>query len=101
MWPIDLRRIPPSQAIANDVNDPADHATVVDTRSATRFREVGFDAFELGFAEPVLIRHGRVLLPNRYADKADILRASLLCRPVREASRMGKRRMAGGNRVDF
>jgi hypothetical protein len=29
-----------------------------------RQREIGFDAFELGFSEPKIIRHGQVLLPS-------------------------------------
>jgi hypothetical protein len=33
--------------------------------------KAGFDAFELEFAEQVLIRHGRVFLPNRNAEKYD------------------------------
>jgi hypothetical protein len=33
---MDHRRIPPSRAIANDVNDPTDHATVVDIQSDMR-----------------------------------------------------------------
>jgi hypothetical protein len=29
-----------------------------------RQREIGFDAFELGFSEPKIIRHGQVLPPT-------------------------------------
>jgi hypothetical protein len=33
----------------------ADYAAVVDTRMAMGTRKVGFDAFELGFTEPMMI----------------------------------------------
>jgi hypothetical protein len=37
--------------------------SVVGTRDATRLRETGLDALQLGLGEPELIRHWRILLP--------------------------------------
>jgi hypothetical protein len=62
--PIDLRSIPPSQAVADHMDNSADNAPIVNTRHAMRQREIGFDAFELGFSEPKIIRHGQVLPPT-------------------------------------
>jgi hypothetical protein len=46
------------------MDNSADNAPIVNTRHAMRQREIGFDAFELGFSEPKIIRHGQVLLPT-------------------------------------
>jgi hypothetical protein len=44
----DRRSIPPSQAVADDMDNTADNAPIVNTRHAMRQREIGLDAFELG-----------------------------------------------------
>lgn len=64
MRPINFGRVPPSQPVANDVDYPADHATIIDTWYAVGSWEVEFNALKLGFAGPVMIRQGQVLLPS-------------------------------------
>jgi hypothetical protein len=41
--------------VADDVDNPADHPAIIDTRPPMRAREACRDTFELGFADPVLI----------------------------------------------
>ena len=60
---VDFRSIPPSQAVSDRMDYTADHAPIIYARHAMRPWEIGFDAFELGLAEPVMIRHGQVLVP--------------------------------------
>jgi len=48
VWSIDRGRIPASQTIPDDMNYPADHTLVVHARNATRPREKGLNALELG-----------------------------------------------------
>ena len=59
---IDRRRVPPSQAILDDVDYSADDTAVIDTRPAVGSWEVGSDTLKLSFGEPVVIRHGQFLL---------------------------------------
>jgi hypothetical protein len=46
------------------MDNSADNAPIVNTRYDMRQREIGFDAFELGFSESKIIRHGQGLLPT-------------------------------------
>lgn len=61
---INFGRVPPSQAIADDVDNSADDTAVIDTRLAVGSWEVRSDTLKLSFGEPVVIRHGQFLLPN-------------------------------------
>ena len=64
MRSIDLRRIPPSQTVSDDVNDSAYYTPVIDTGHSVGKREIRFDALKLGFGQPIVIRYGQVLLPT-------------------------------------
>ena len=59
---INFRRVPPSQAVADDVDNPADDKAVIDTRPAVGSWEVGSDTLQLRFGKPVVIRHRQFLL---------------------------------------
>ena len=61
--PINFRRVPPPQTVADDVDYSADDTPVIDTWSAVGTREVRFDSLKLAFREPVVIRHVQFLLP--------------------------------------
>ena len=45
----------------------ADNASIIYARHAMRPLEIGFDPFELGLAEPVMIRLGRVFLKHNFS----------------------------------
>ena len=64
MRSVDLGRVTPSQPIANDVNDAADNPTIIHTGFTVGSREGRLNALELGFREPVMIRHEQFLLPT-------------------------------------
>ena len=61
---INFGRVPPSQAIADDVDNSADDTAVVDTGPAVRSWEVGSDTVKLNIGKPVMIGHGQFLLPT-------------------------------------
>jgi hypothetical protein len=44
----DLGRVSPSQTVADDIDYAADHATVIEARSAVGLWKAGFDALKWG-----------------------------------------------------
>lgn len=63
---------PPPQTVSDDVDYLADHTPVIDTWSAMGAQELRFDALELGFGQPIVIRHEQVLLPLESYPKLDL-----------------------------
>jgi hypothetical protein len=51
MRPINFRRIAPSQAIADNVDNPTDYTPVIDTWFTVGSRKVRFDALKLVLGE--------------------------------------------------
>ena len=61
---INLGRIPPSQTVVDEVDNPADDTTVIDVRLAVGSWKVGSDTLKLTYGKPVMIGHGQFHLPT-------------------------------------
>ena len=68
---VDRRSIAPAQAVALDVDDPAQDATVVHPRLATRPREIGRKARYRLIGQPKQIAHGGILPPEAELDPVE------------------------------
>ena len=52
-----LRRVAPTKAVANDVDDPRNHSQIVNARDAVRQGKVRLNALQLRPRQPELIAH--------------------------------------------